>query len=343
MSIREVAKRAGVSTATVSRTINRVATVDPHLAKRVWKAVDELSFYPNTQARALVSGRSRILGLIVSEITNPFFPEIVHAFEEIAVHNSYELLLTSTVHDSKRMESAVRRMIERRVDGVAILTFGMEETLIEDMRYRKIPLVFVDVGPHMPGISNIRIDYQAGIRQAVQHLAALRHTRIAFVSGPLQLKTAIARKLAFECAMREIGLEFKPEFEFEGDHTMEGGIAAFAHLSTLQPRPTAVLCSNDVTAIGVMRKAYDLGIAVPRELSVIGFDDIHLANFITPPLSTVRMSQTELAKLAFNALLKALETGEGLPTSREYTLTTSLVLRGSTALLSEHTAAQKHA
>ena len=332
MNIREVAKRAGVSTATVSRTINRVATVDPHLAKRVWKAVDELSFYPNTQARALVSGRSRILGLIVSEITNPFFPEIVHAFEEIAVHNGYELLLTSTVHDSKRMEIAVRRMIERRVDGVAILTFGMEEALIEDMHFHKIPLVFVDVGPHAPAISNIRIDYQAGIRQAVQHLAALRHTRIAFVSGPLQLRTAVARKRAFEGALREIGLELKPELEYEGDHTMEGGIAAFAHLSTLRPRPTAVLCSNDVTAIGVMREAYDRGIAVPRELSVIGFDDIHLANFITPPLSTVRMSQTELAKLAFNALLKVLQTREGLPAHQEYTLTTSLVLRGSTAL-----------
>jgi LacI family transcriptional regulator len=333
MSIREVAKRAGVSTATVSRTINRVSTVDPHLAKRVWKAVDELSFYPNTQARSLVSGRSRILGLIVSEITNPFFPEIVHTFEETAVQNNYELLLTSTVYDSKRMEIAVRRMIERRVEGVAILTFGMEEELIGHMRFHKIPLVFVDVGPHAPAVSNIRIDYQAGIRQAVQHLAALRHTRIAFVSGPLQLKSAVTRKLAFECAMREIGLEMKPEFEFEGDHTMEGGIRAFAHLESLRPRPTAVLCSNDITAIGVMRGAYDHGIVVPQDLSVVGFDDIRLAQFITPPLSTVRMSQTELAKLAFNALLKALETPQASK-YQEYTLTTSLVLRGSTALAS---------
>ena len=147
MDIREIAKRAKVSTATVSRTINRVPTVDPQLAKRVWKVVDELGYYPNTQARALVSGKSRIFGLIVSEITNPFFPEIVQSFEDIAVHNNYEILLTSTVHDPKRMELAVRRMIERRVDGVAVLTFGMEESLVEDLRFRKVPLVFVDVGP----------------------------------------------------------------------------------------------------------------------------------------------------------------------------------------------------
>ena len=138
MDIREIARRAKVSTATVSRAINRVPTVDPQLAKRVWKVVDELGYYPNTQARALVSGKSRIFGLVVSEITNPFFPEIVQTFEELAVQNNYEILLTSTVHDSTRMKSSVRRMIERRVDGVAILTFGMEESLLNDLRLRKV-------------------------------------------------------------------------------------------------------------------------------------------------------------------------------------------------------------
>src|SRR3984893_12111337 len=124
MNIREIARRAKVSTATVSRTINRVSTVDRQLAKRVWKVVDELGYYPNTLARALVSGRSRIFGLVVSEITNPFFPEIVQAFEDIAVQHNYEILLTSTVHNDKRMELAVRRMIERRVGGVALFNLG---------------------------------------------------------------------------------------------------------------------------------------------------------------------------------------------------------------------------
>ncbi|HJS99665.1 MAG TPA: LacI family DNA-binding transcriptional regulator, partial [Terriglobales bacterium] len=145
MDIREIARRAKVSTATVSRTINHVPTVDPQLVKRVWKVIDELGYYPNTQARALVSGRSRIFGLIVSEITNPFFPEIVQVFEDLAVQHNYEILLTSTVHNPKRMELAVRRMIERRVDGVAVMTFGMEESLLENLRFRKVPLVFVDV------------------------------------------------------------------------------------------------------------------------------------------------------------------------------------------------------
>jgi DNA-binding LacI/PurR family transcriptional regulator len=332
MDIREIAKRARVSTATVSRALNRVPTVDPQLARRVWKVADAMGYYPNTQARALVSGKSRIFGLVVSEITNPFFPEIVQTFEELAVQHDYEILLTSTVHDTKRMKSSVRRMIERRVDGVAILTFGMEESLLDDLRLRKVPLVFVDVGPDAPHVNNIRIDYQTGIRQAVQHLAAFRHKAIAFVAGPVQLKSAIARKDAFKRAMEEIGLAASPEMIVVGDHSMEGGMRALGELMQLKERPTAVLCSNDMSAIGVMREAYDLGISVPRELSVVGFDDIRLSEFVTPPLTTVQMSQIELARVAFKALMNDVadtKPGEG---RKEYTLTTNLILRRSTAL-----------
>jgi len=330
MDIREIARRARVSTATVSRAINRIPTVDPQLSKRVWKVVDELGYYPNTQARALVSGRSRIFGLIVSEITNPFFPEIVQTFENLAVENGYEILLTSTVHDPRRMELSVRRMIERRVDGVAILTFGMEDVLLEHLRFRKVPLVFVDVGPDTPHIANIRVDYQNGIRQAVQHLAALRHTRIAFITGPLNLKSALARSSAFVQSMAEIGLP--ANLIVEGDHTLEGGMGALTKLIGLNTRPTAILCSNDMTAIGVIREAFDHNIKIPADLPVIGFDDIRLAQFTTPPLTTVQMSQTELAKLAFRALMN--EVSQVSPNHRmsEYRLITNLILRRSTAL-----------
>jgi LacI family transcriptional regulator, galactose operon repressor len=331
MDIREIARRAKVSIATVSRTINRVPTVDPQLARRVWKVVDQLGYYPNTQARALVSGKSRIFGLVVSEITNPFFPEIVQTFEELAVQNDYEILVTSTVHDTKRMKSSVRRMIERRVDGVAILTFGMEESLLDDLRLRKVPLVFVDVGPDAPRVSNILINYQNGIRQAVQHLAALRHTSIAFVAGPLHLKSALARKDAFQTSMSEIGLEISAELIVEGDHTMEGGMRALGKLMRQRHRPTAVVCSNDMTAIGVMREAYDLGIVVPRDLSVVGFDNIRLSEFMSPPLTTVEMSQAELARIAFRALMEDVGRDGASEGRKEYPLNTNLVLRRSTA------------
>ena len=332
MDIREIAKRAKVSTATVSRTINRVPTVNPQLARRVWNVVEELGYYPNTQARALVSGRSRIFGLVVSEITNPFFPEIVEVFESIAVQHHYEILLTSTGHDPKLMEMSVRRMLERRVDGVAVMTFGMEELLLDDLKLRKVPLVFVDVGPQRPHVSNIRIDYLHGVRQAVQHLAALRHEHIAFITGPLRLSSAASRKAAFVRSMEEIGLDVSDGQIVEGDHTLEGGMAALSRLLDGKIRPTAIMCSNDMTAMGVMRKAYELGITIPRDLSLIGFDDIRLARFILPPLTTVQMSQTELARLAFHALLADVQRETEAPNGTEYDLQTSLVLRESTSL-----------
>jgi LacI family transcriptional regulator, galactose operon repressor len=330
VDIRDVAKRAKVSTATVSRTINRVSTVDPQMAKRVLKAIKELGYYPNRQARALVSGRSRVFGLIVSEITNPFFPEIVQTFETLAVENNYEILLTSTIHDPRRMELAVRRMIERRVDGVAILTFGMEEELLNHLRFRNLPLVFIDVGPKAPRVSNIRVDYSHGIRQAVQHLAAMRHERIGFVTGPLELLSARARLHAFEESMREIGVRIRPEFIIQGNHKLEGGKMALQQLQRLREQPTALLCSNDVTAIGVMRQAFELGISVPQDLSVVGFDDTRLADFMIPPLTTIQMSQKELARLAFEALFEEVKRETPSPTGSEYHLKTQLLLRSST-------------
>jgi LacI family transcriptional regulator len=128
ISIRDVAKRAGVSIATVSRAVNRIPTVDPVLAEKVWRAIEEVGYLPNTQARALVSGRSHMLGLIVSEITNPFFPELVQEFENLAVAQGYEVLIGSTNYELARTESLIRRMLQRNVDGVAVMTFGIEDS-----------------------------------------------------------------------------------------------------------------------------------------------------------------------------------------------------------------------
>ncbi len=223
-------------------------------------------------------------------------------------------------------------MIERRVDGVAILTFGMEESLLDDLRFRKVPLVFVDVGPPVARVSNIKINYQHGIRQAVQHLAAMRHERIAFVAGPLELRSAMARKAAFGDSLREIGMKMDPELMVEGDHTMEGGMKALAHFANMPARPTAIMCSNDMTAIGVMREAFDCGISIPQELSVIGFDDVRLSEFVIPPLTTIQMSQGEIGRLAFKALIADVERAEPSTNGTEYPLNTNLVLRKSTAL-----------
>jgi LacI family transcriptional regulator len=331
VSIRDVAKRAGVSIATVSRAVNHVPSVDPDLAKRVWKAIEEVGYLPNTQARALVSGRSRMLGLIVSEITNPFFPELVREFDNLAVAQGYEVLIGSTNYDAARTESLFRRMLQRNVDGVAVMTFGIEEELVQKLVEREFPLVFVDAGPALPNIRVLKVDYGEGIRQGVQHLAALGHRHMAFISGPLRLRSAVARRDAFLKSMAEIGLEVRAEEIVEGDHTMEGGRAAMERLLARGHLPTAVMCSNDQTAIGVLHALYRTPQRVPQEISVVGFDDIHLAQFVLPPLTTVQMSCRELAAAAIEALCAGIEPDHPQKNQTEWQIPTRLVVRQSTA------------
>ena len=330
ISIRDVARRAGVSIATVSRAVNRIPTVDPELAKRVWKAIDEVGYVPNTQARALVSGRSRMLGLIVSEITNPFFPELVQEFENLAVAQGYEVLIGSTNYEPARTESLIRRMLQRNVDGVAVMTFGIEEDLVKQLVEREFPLVFVDAGPDLPNIRVLKVNYGEGIRQAVQHLAALGHRRIAFITGPLRLRSAIARREAFVKSMAELGLTVPSAHIVEGNHTMEGGILAMEQLTSHHELPTAVMCSNDMTAIGALHALFRTAHSVPQEISVVGFDDIHLAQFMLPPLTTVQMSCQDLAAAAVEALRAGIEHDHPNAAKKEWQIPTRLVVRQST-------------
>ena len=332
MKLSDIAKLAKVSIATVSRTINRVPTVDPVLARRVWRVIDQVGYYPNTQARALVSGRSRIFGLLVSEISNPFFPEIVQTFSQLGIKHKYEILLAAVDQDPNHLEAAARRMIERRVDGVAILTFGPDDSLLEIFKNRNVPVF--SIGKDSPGelLKTVRIDYEHGFRLAVQHLAALGHQHIAFAGGPSHLKTAAMRKLAFQDCMNEIGLETPQEMLVHGDHTMEAGMKAMSALAALASPPSAVICSNDLTAIGVIRQAFENSFNVPRDLSVVGFDDIRLAQFINPPLTTIHMSQAEIAETAFTALLDFVEYGSTGTSNEVRIIKTDLVLRHSTAL-----------
>ncbi len=327
LDIHAVARKANVSIATVSRTINRIPTVNAKLAKRVWAAIDELDYVPDTQARALGSGRSGMLGLVVSEITNPFFPELIQRFEDVAIENGYEILISSTNYDPKRMELGIQRLLQRKVEGVAILTFGLEQPLFQKLADRKIPLVFVDVGPDRPGISLLKIDYAHGIRQGVQHLAALGHRKIGFVSGPMALHSAQSRSTAFLKALDECGIEVRPEWQVEGDHTLGGGIRGMERILDCSSRPSALVCSNDMIAIGVLHKAYHVGIRVPSDLSIIGFDDIQIAKVMFPPLTSVQMSRIDLANAAVKALKAHIEGNNPL---REYKIDTHLVVRQST-------------
>jgi DNA-binding LacI/PurR family transcriptional regulator len=327
MNIKEVAKRAKVSTATVSRTINNSEKVKPATAERVRQAIEELNFYPNTHARTLVSGRSRMLGLIISDITNPFFPELVKSFEDQAVQRGKEVIIGNTDYNPKRMAGCIRRMVERKVDGVAIMTSEGDPALMVELTRRNIPTVFMDTGKPGPHCANIRVDYAQGIHEAVQHLTALNHRRIAFITGPMNLESARIRRAAFVSGMKSRGLFDQAMIE-KGNHRIDGGAMAMRSLLKMPQRPTAVIASNDLSAIGALGAIHEIGLRVPDDISLIGFDDISFAHLTQPPLTTVILSRTQLAVMAF-AALDALIHKES-SSHEDLMIPTHLVMRKST-------------
>ena len=325
MNIKEVARLAKVSTATVSRTINGSDKVTPETSERVRRAIEELGFYPNTWARALGSGRSSLYGLIISDITNPFFPELVKSFEDIAVQNGQEVLVANTNYDPARAELCVRRMLQRKVDGVAMMTSEMDPRLITEFQNREIPLIFLDTGNAQKLTSNIVVDYASGIDAAVEHIIGLGHTEIAFISGPVTLRSALIRREAFIGCLKRRGLG--AGLMEEGNHKVDGGHEAMTRLLNRKKPPTAVLTSNDMTAIGALGAIHEKGLRVPQDISLVGFDDIQISAFTQPALTTVRLSRDEIARVAFRALYNARQDdGKGA----EYRVLTRLVLRGST-------------
>ena len=328
MNIKEVAKYASVSTATVSRTINGSGKVSPRTAERVRKAIKELNFYPNTHARTLVSGRSRMVGLIISDITNPFFPELVKNFEDQAVQKGLEVIIGNTDYKTKRMTDCIRRMVERKVDGVAIMTSEAEPSLLAELTQRDIPTVFMDTGKNSTRSVNICIDYAQGIQEALQHLFALNHTKIAFISGPLNLQSARGRLEAFVEGMKSRGIKLDSHMIEKGDHRTEGGLSAMKALLQLPQRPTAVMTSNDLTAIGALGAIHDAGMEVPKDISLIGFDDISFAHLTQPPLTTIQLSRSQLAITALAALERLINRTDD--PEQDYTIPTHLVMRAST-------------
>jgi DNA-binding LacI/PurR family transcriptional regulator len=327
MNIKEVAKRARVSTATVSRTINGSEKVTSETAFRVRQAIEELNYFPNIHARTLVSGRSRMLGLIISDITNPFFPDLVKSFQDEATHVGRDVIIGNTDYNPKRMAACIQRMVERKVDGVAVLTSEADPDLVTELTRGSIPTVFMDIGKPSSHSANIRINYAQGIDEAMQHFFSLNHRRIAFISGPMNLESVRIRRDAYLSALKARGRSEHAIIE-RGDHRIEGGAIAIRSLLRLPQRPTAVLASNDLTAIGALGAIYEAGLRVPDDISLIGFDDISFAHLTQPPLTTIILSRAQLALTAF-AALEALIRKEDV-SQADYVVPTHLVVRKST-------------
>jgi LacI family transcriptional regulator len=329
LNIREIAKRARVSHSTVSRVINNIDTVDSKLARRVQAVIQEVGYRPNYQARALARGRTHTVGLIVSELSggNPFFSEIILYFERAAVENGYEVLVcfADTEISPDHVAVCATRMQERQVEGIAVLTFGMEQQL-EKLRF-DIPLVYAGAERDLKGVRHVKVNYLPGIRDAVNHLGEFGHRRIGYLSGQLSWSSMKTRYEAFRRAFRLAGIEFEKALIAECDHTWDGGALGMAHLLSLPSPPTAVLCCNDVAAVGALKTLGTRNLQAGRDIALIGFDDLTICRFMQPSLTTIQFSPREIAGLALRALLEEIQKTKPA-TPFEYK--TRFILRDST-------------
>ena len=328
MNLDEVAKLAGVSAATVSRVLNNLDVVRDSTRDRVMRAVSELNYHPNLHARSLAGGKSRTIGMIASNLENPFFFDIFRTLEADCHADGYEVLAAHTGYSAEQLVRSVRLMIGRRVAGLAVIVSEMAPDLIEELELSRIPTVFYDVGEAKRHISNIRVQYRHGIEQLVEHLHGLGHARLAFVGHHSLLGPMNEREQAFVQTVSRVSP--KPEWRTVADQDgPEGGRRAIGELLNTGFRPTAVICVNDFTAIGVLRELRDRGLRVPEDVSVTGFDNIQLSEYCYPALTTVHIPREHIGHLVFEALVP--ESAQGSPPGREIIVEPQLILRDSVA------------
>ena len=325
LTIRDVAKAAGVSTATVSNVLNKRGKVGRRTHDLVLSTVKRLGYLPNIHARRLASRDTRMLGIIVSDIVNPFFPEVIMSFLARTRQLGYETILSETNYDPRRTREAASRMMAHSVGGVAIMTSEFSARLINELARRKIAVTFLDLGPARGYVSTLRIDYASGIEQIAKYLYQQGHRTIAFVAGRPKLKSNEARLEAYERSMQALGL--KPGPVLHGDLRFEGGLAAGLAIAEMSPRPTAVMAVNDLTAVGVMKGLTSAGLRIPQDISVTGFDRTRLAEYSNPSITTVDIHRDLLGQMAADALHELCRATN--PQGREYEISAELVVGNS--------------
>ena len=327
MSLEQVAKRARVSTATVSRVLNGVDVVKSSTRARVMKAVLELKYHPNLHARSLAGGRSRTVGVIVSNLDNPFFLDVYRAVEMDCHTRGYELVVANTLYRSEQLAASTRMMLGRRVAGLAVIVSEMDDNIITELTESAIPIVFYDVGTPGGNITKIRVNYRKGMERVAEYLLALGHVDFAFIGHHAILGPIDERLRALKEHMKAASPKAKMRVVGNAD-SLEGGRDAAAELLSTGTPPTAIICVNDIMAVGVMKEVRERGFRIPEDVSITGFDNIKLSEFCYPALTTVHIPRDLIGHTVFTSLVPD-ESGR-LTEGREIIINPELVVRDST-------------
>jgi LacI family transcriptional regulator len=331
VTIKDVAREARVSVATVSRVFTGSGPVSEETGRRVREIAARLRYAPHGAARSLITSKTSTIGVVLPDLFGEFFSEVIRGMDQSARRRGYHLLLSSSHGDRAEVESAIRAM-RGRVDGLIAMSPHLDTSGLAANLPASLPVVLLNCAPRgTPPYDTLSIDNQRGAFDVVSHLAGLGHRRIAILRGAVGNYDAAERLKGYRRALRAVGLEARPEWEGAGDFTEGSGYRATCALLERLPRrdrPTAIFAANDVMAIGALSALHEAGVGVPDEIAVAGFDDIPLARYMSPPLTSVHVAICELGERAVETLLAAIEEGDShVPQRRR--LPTRLVIRRS--------------
>jgi LacI family transcriptional regulator len=325
-TMREVAKRAGVSPATVSRVLNKTHYIAEETERRVLEVVGQMKYFKNVHARRLATGQSDLFGLVISEIANPYFPEVIRGFQAAAWDRGFDVLLCNTQYNLDRTKTILQKLRESDVRGVAIMTSSIDKSMTSELISAGIGVVFCNLGPAEKLVSTISIDYPRGISQAIEHAVELGHRRAAIIAGPEDNRTAVMIKEALVTGLKQRGLV--PSLVINSTYQVNSGASAVRAILSAEEKPTVIFCGSDLIAMGAMSTLEQAGIEVPGDISVVGIDDIAFAFLARPPLTTIRVPREQVGVVGFEALDKMLK----LKRRRgcDHYVETELVVRSST-------------
>lgn len=325
-TIRDVARAAGVSVATVSRVLNDHARVKDETRARVREVALRLDYTPNEAARSLITSRTHALGVLLPDLYGEFFSEVLRGVDLRARRDGLHLLVSSSHADGNDLVGALRTM-RGRIEGLIVMAPDVDTAALVQAAGGGFPLVLLDPGVRAVGVDSISIDNVGGATAAVDHLLDLGHRRIATIAGPAQNADARQRLEGWKKALVARGVPADPAFVTTGDFTEPSGYAGVARLLELRPRPTAVFVANDYMAIGAMSALAQAGLRVPEDMAIVGFDDIAMARYLNPPLTTVHV---DLLDLGARAVQRLVDVREGTPARRRHEITPArLVIRRS--------------
>ncbi len=306
-TMKDVAQLSGVSIATVSRVINKSGYIDKETEKRVLSAIQELNYTPNHLARSLIKRRTQTLGLILPDITNPFFPLLARAIEDTAQQNKYSVMYCNSDNDILKLSKSFKLLRDRSVDGI-IIAGDLNRDHVQDLYQYNIPIVVIDSNMGDAPVHQVYTDNVLGARMAVGHLLDQGYRRVAHIRGEWKASTAQNRHQGYMDALKERNIPYDPILVQPGDYQIQSGYEAMLRLLALASPPDAVFAANDLMAMGAINAILEHQLRIPEDIGVVGFDDIPLTKVVQPPLTTIRQSIYDMGVISTKLLLESIET-----------------------------------